>query len=41
MRRESLGHAYIQTTERYLGIKQVLTDASCDHLGLNKAPSRR
>ena len=30
----SLGHASIQTTERYLGIKQDLSDAPCDHLGL-------
>ena len=31
----SLGHASIKTTERYLGIEQSLTDAPCDHLGLN------
>ena len=30
----SLGHASIQTTERYLGIEQNLSDAPCDHLGL-------
>ena len=30
----SLGHATILTTERYLGIRQDLTDAPCDHLGL-------
>ena len=30
----SLGHASIQTTERYLGIEQDLSDAPCDHLGL-------
>ena len=30
----SLGHGSIQTTERYLGVKQDLTDAPCDHLGL-------
>ena len=30
----SLGHGSIQTTERYLGIDQDLTDAPCDHLGL-------
>jgi hypothetical protein len=32
--RISLGHASIQTTERYLGVKQDLGDAPCDHLGL-------
>jgi integrase len=31
----SLGHASIITTERYLGMTQDLTDAPCDHLGLN------
>lgn len=30
----SLGHASILTTERYLGIRQNLVDAPCDHLGL-------
>jgi site-specific recombinase XerD len=30
----SLGHASIQTTEKYLGVQQDLTDAPCDHLGL-------
>lgn len=30
----SLGHASIVTTEIYLGTKQSLTDAPCDHLGL-------
>ena len=30
----SLGHASIMTTERYLGVRQDLTDAPCDHLGL-------
>jgi integrase len=30
----SLGHASIQTTERYLGVKQDLADAPCDHLGM-------
>lgn len=30
----SLGHSSITTTERYLGVRQDLTDAPCDHLGL-------
>jgi site-specific recombinase XerD len=30
----SLGHASIRTTEKYLGVSQNLTDAPCDHLGL-------
>jgi site-specific recombinase XerD len=30
----SLGHGSIQTTERYLGVEQDLTDAPCDRLGL-------
>ena len=30
----SLGHASIQTTERYLGVGQDLVDAPCDRLGL-------
>jgi len=30
-----LGHASLMTTERYLGVKQNLTDAPCDHLGLD------
>jgi integrase len=30
----SLGHATILTTERYLGVRQDLNDAPCDHLGL-------
>ena len=30
----SLGHASIQTTERYLGLKQNLHDAPCDRLGI-------
>jgi len=33
----SLGHASIQTTERYLGVRQDLNDAPCDHLGLRLA----
>jgi len=30
----SLGHASIVTTERYLGVRQDLQDAPCDHLGI-------
>jgi site-specific recombinase XerD len=30
----SLGHESIATTERYLGVRQSLTDAPCDHLGI-------
>jgi integrase len=30
----SLGHASITTTESYLGVRQDLNDAPCDHLGL-------
>jgi len=30
----SLGHSSVQTTERYLGVKQNLADAPCDHLGM-------
>lgn len=30
----SLGHGSIQTTERYLGVEQDLSNAPCDHLGL-------
>lgn len=30
----SLDHASVTTTERYLGVRQNLTDASCDHLGI-------
>jgi len=30
----SLGHGSIQTTERYLGVEQDLSDAPCDHIGL-------
>lgn len=30
----SLGHASIRTTEIHLGVKQDLTDAPCDRLGL-------
>jgi hypothetical protein len=29
-----LGHDLIQTTEKYLGVEQDLTDAPRDHLGL-------
>jgi integrase len=31
----TLGHASITTTERYLGVRQDLSDAPCDHLGLD------
>ena len=31
----SLGHTSVLTTERYLGVRQDLADAPCDHLGLN------
>jgi integrase len=30
----NLGHASIQTTERYLGVDLDLHDAPCDRLGL-------
>lgn len=30
----SLGHASIQTTEKYIGLEQNLTDAPCDYLGI-------
>ncbi len=30
----SLGHASLQTTERYLGLEQDLADAPCDRLGV-------
>jgi integrase len=36
----SLGHASITTTERYLGVKQDLTDAPCDHPGLTVEVTR-
>jgi site-specific recombinase XerD len=36
----SLGHASVTTTERYLGVRQDLTDAPCDHLGLMVEVSR-
>ena len=32
----SLGHASVVTTEIYLGVKQDLRDAPCDHLGLSQ-----
>lgn len=32
--KESMGHSSVQTTERYLGVDQDLTDAPCDHLGI-------
>lgn len=31
----SLGHASLQTTERYLGLEQDLVDAPCDRLGVH------
>ena len=31
----SLGHASIQTTEHYLGLRQNLHDAPCDRLGIS------
>jgi hypothetical protein len=31
----SLGHSSVVTTELYLGLKQDLRDAPCDHLGLD------
>ena len=31
----SLGHESIVTTERYLGVRQDLVDAPCDHLGIH------
>lgn len=37
----SLGHASIQTTERYLGVAQDLADAPCDHLGIRVQQSRQ
>ena len=36
----SLGHASVTTTERYLGVRQNLADAPCDHLGLTVEVSR-
>ena len=33
----TLGHSSITTTQRYLGVKQNLTDAPADHLGLSFA----
>ncbi len=33
----SLGHSSIQTTERYLGVRQDLSDAPCDRLGIRVA----
>ena len=33
----SLGHASVVTTEIYLGVKQNLKDAPCDHLGIGGA----
>jgi site-specific recombinase XerD len=31
----SLGHESILTTERYLGVRQDLSDSPCDHLGIH------
>ncbi|MGD0093383.1 MAG: site-specific integrase [Planctomycetota bacterium] len=31
----SLGHASITTAQHYLGVRQDLVDAPCDHLGLS------
>jgi integrase len=31
----SLGHGSVTTTELYLGVRQNLADAPCDHLGLH------
>jgi tetratricopeptide (TPR) repeat protein len=36
----SLGHASIMTTEKYLGTRQDLQDAPCDHLGCDCRPRR-
>jgi site-specific recombinase XerD len=33
----SLAHSSVQTTERYIGVQQDLSDAPCDHLGLRLA----
>ena len=30
----SLGHQSLQTSQKYIGVQQDLTDAPCDHLGL-------
>ena len=35
----SLGHESIVTTEQYLGVRQDLTDAPCDHLGIHIGPA--
>jgi integrase len=32
----ALRHASIQTTGRYLGVEQDLTDTPCDHLGIRQ-----
>jgi integrase/recombinase XerD len=34
----SLGHASIQTTQRYLGVRQDLTHAPCDSIGWGLSP---
>jgi len=37
----SLGHESILATERYLGVRQSLADAPCDHLGIDLEGSKR
>lgn len=37
----SLGHSSVATTERYLGVRQDLTDAPCDRLGIAMAAGSR
>jgi site-specific recombinase XerD len=36
----SLGYASVQTTERYLGVKQNRAEAPCDHLGMELYSAR-
>jgi site-specific recombinase XerD len=35
----SLGHQSLQTSQKYIGVQQDLTDAPCDHLGLRLSSS--